>query len=170
MASPKPSIPPRSAPRLRRITGALVPAGGQVTFRMRFTDSPAAGVTPAGGFRRMSSPTASARPTNSTPPSSRRTFPTTPERDAPGLRRHALVQAVLPLRGARLAARRSRLPAPSGQPPAGPQSRMAASLQRRRHLHAGQVGVSVVRRLGPGVPLHPLALVDSRFRQRAAHA
>ena len=31
--------------------------------------------------------------------------------------------------------------------------RVAAPLQRRRHLHAGQVGVSVVRRLGPGLPL-----------------
>ena len=36
---------------------------------------------------------------------------------------------------------------------AGPQQGMDASLQRGRHLHARQVGVSLVRRLGPGVSL-----------------
>ena len=36
---------------------------------------------------------------------------------------------------------------------ARPQSRLAASQQRRHHLDAGQVGVSVVRRLGSRLPL-----------------
>ncbi len=34
-----------------------------------------------------------------------------------------------------------------------PQQGLEPSLQRRRDLHARQVGVPLVRRLGPGVPL-----------------
>src|SRR6185295_17838484 len=33
-------------------------------------------------------------------------------------------------------------------------SRLGPPVQRRHHLDAGQVGVPVVRSLGPGVPLH----------------
>ena len=48
--------------------------------------------------------------------------------------------------------------------------RVVPHAQRRRHLDAGQVGVSVVRGLGPGVP-HRRALARGlRFRQRAAAA
>ena len=36
---------------------------------------------------------------------------------------------------------------------ARPQPRVGAPGQRRRHLHARQMGISVVRRLGPGLPL-----------------
>ena len=63
-----------------------------------------------------------------------------------------------------------------GQPPppperaARPQPRVAASQQRRHHLDAGQVGVSLVRRLGPGVPLHPARADRPRVRQAAARA
>jgi hypothetical protein len=44
-----------------------------------------------------------------------------------------------------------------------PQRAMVSHAQRRRHLHAGQVGVSLVRRLGPGLPHLALALVDPDF-------
>ena len=44
-----------------------------------------------------------------------------------------------------------RAPAPAGDP----QRVVVPHVQPRRHLDAGQVGVPVVRRVGPGVPLHP---------------
>ena len=44
-------------------------------------------------------------------------------------------------------------PPPPRRAPARPQPRVDAPVQRRRHLDAGQVGVPVVRRVGPGVPL-----------------
>ena len=40
---------------------------------------------------------------------------------------------------------------------------MVPYVQRRHHLDARQVGVPLVRRLGPGVPHHSLALVDFDF-------
>ena len=43
--------------------------------------------------------------------------------------------------------------AAAGGAPARPQQRVDAPLQRRRHLDARQVGVPLVRGLGPGVPL-----------------
>ncbi|MEI2691727.1 MAG: hypothetical protein V9H69_19320 [Anaerolineae bacterium] len=64
-----------------------------------------------------------------------------------------------------------------GQPPppaaarAGPQPRLAASLQRRRDLDARQVGVSLVRRLGPGLPLRRRwRMIDPEFAKRQLHA
>ena len=54
-------------------------------------------------------------------------------------------------------------PAASGRTQVRPQQGLAAPLQRRRHLHAGQMGVSLVRGVGPGVSLLPLALVDPEF-------
>ena len=62
--------------------------------------------------------------------------------DAAGVRRHAVVQAVLPLRGARLAEGRSQAAAAAGGAPAGPQPRVDPPLQCRRDFDAGQVGVS----------------------------
>ena len=52
-------------------------------------------------------------------------------------------------------------PPPPRRAPPRPQQRLAAPQQRRRHLDAGQVGVSLVRRLGPRLPLHP-ARADRR--------
>ena len=46
------------------------------------------------------------------------------------------------------------------------QLRMGAHEQRRHHLDAGQVGVPVVRRLGPRVPLLPLGMVDPDFAKQ----
>ena len=83
---------------------------------------------------------------------------------------HALVEAVLSLRRARLAEGRSGAPPPPAERLRRPQSRVDAPLQRRRHLHAGQVGISLVRRVGPGVPLRAAGAGRSRVRQAAAHA
>ena len=66
----------------------------------------------------------------------------------PGLRRAPHDQAVLPLRGGALDRGRSRPAAPAGRPARGTQQRVAAYLQPRRHLDAGQVGVPLVRGLG----------------------
>ena len=87
----------------------------------------------------------------------------TPERCPPSsatscarLRGAALVEAVLPLRREGLAARRSeRCRRRRRSARAVAQSRLAASLQRRRHLDAGQVGVPVVRGVGSGVSHDP---------------
>ena len=53
----------------------------------------------------------------------------------------------------RLAARRPGRAAAAAGAPARPQQRLDAPVQRRRHLDARQVGVPVVRRLGPRLPL-----------------
>ena len=75
-------------------------------------------------------------------------------RAAPGGRRADVGQAVLPLRRRRAGStatpgRRRRRQRPSR----GRNSRVAAPRQLRRDLDAGPVGVPLVRRLGPGVPL-----------------
>ena len=88
---------------------------------------------------------------------------------APGARGPAVVQAVLPLRRRRTgstATPASRRRRPSARH--GPQPRLDAPLQRRRHLDAGQVGVSVVRRVGPRVPRDPDGAGRSGVRQGAA--
>ena len=53
-------------------------------------------------------------------------------------------------------------PPPPPEPRTRPQSRLEASLQSRRHLHAGQVGISLVRRLGPGLPHDPVRAASIR--------
>ena len=73
------------------------------------------------------------------------------QRDAPGPRRHALVQAVLLLGRRRVAGGAPRPPPPSRQPRL-PEPRVVPHDQRRHHLHARQVGVPLVRRLGPRLP------------------
>ena len=56
-------------------------------------------------------------------------------------------------------------PAPPPTRRARPQPRVGAPLQRRRDLHAGQVGVSLVRGLGPRLPHDPARPARSRLRQ-----
>ena len=91
-----------------------------------------------------------------------------PERPAPGVRRHDLEQAVLPLRRDALARGRPDPAAAARIAPPRPQQRVAAPQQLRHHLDAGQMGVSLVRRLGPRVPLHPARADRRRVRQAAA--
>ena len=98
----------------------------------------------------------------------------TPARAAPGVRRNDLEQAVLLLRHAASGCNGDATQlAPPAQRQHGPQPRMGASQQRRHHLDAGQVGVPVVRRVGPRVPLHSARADRPGVRQgaaRAAHA
>ena len=73
--------------------------------------------------------------------------------DAPGLRRDAVEQAALLLRRGPLARRR---PDPAGAAAARrrrPQRPLAQLRRLRHHVDAGQVGVPVVRGVGPGLPL-----------------
>ena len=65
--------------------------------------------------------------------------------------------------------RSRRAPAAAGET-SRPQPRVVAPQQRRRHLHAGQVGVPVVRGVGPGVPLRGPRPRRPRLRQGPAAA
>ncbi len=91
-------------------------------------------------------------------------------RHAAGVRRDALEQAVLPLRRRPLAARGSRSACAAGRAPGGPQRGVAPRRQPRRDLDAGQVGVPLVRGVGPGLPLHHARARRPRVRQGAAAA
>ncbi len=74
-----------------------------------------------------------------------------------GVRRAALVEAVLPLR--RRATGSTATPASRRRPPSASTGRNAdwrAPLQPRRHLDARQVGVPLVRRLGSRLPHDPV--------------
>ena len=89
------------------------------------------------------------------------------QRHAAGAGRHALVQAVLLLRRRPLArgARRRPVQAEAARHPQRP---LAPHVQRRHHLDAGQVGIPLVRGLGPGLP-RPRADAGGRgLRQGAA--
>ena len=70
----------------------------------------------------------------------------------PGAGGTALEQAVLLLRPGAVAARAQEPSAARIRPPRRAQHRVVPHAQRRRDLHAGQVGVSVVCGLGPGLP------------------
>ena len=92
-------------------------------------------------------------------------------RDAPGARRPAVEQAVLRVRRPPLAARARRQPV-GRQRGAGrrPQRAVVPHGRRRRHLDAGQVGVPVVRGVGPGLPLRAALARRRRLRQAAGRA
>ncbi len=70
----------------------------------------------------------------------------------PGAGGHAVEQAVLLLRPGAVAARAQESSAARIRPPRRAQHRVVPHAQRRRDLHAGQVGVSLVCGLGPGLP------------------
>ena len=91
------------------------------------------------------------------------------QRDAPGHCRHALEQAVLLLRRRQLAGRAQLQPAPF-RLPADPELGVVPHAERGRHLDAGQVGVPVVRGLGPGLPRAPALDRRSRLRQEPDEA
>ena len=72
---------------------------------------------------------------------------------APGVRRDALEQAALLLRRRALARRRPDAAAAAGVAARRPQRALAQLRRLRHHVDAGQVGVPVVRRVGPRLPL-----------------
>ncbi len=91
------------------------------------------------------------------------------ERDAAGLGRDAVDQAVLLLRCREVAARTWRRSAQIGH--AGDaEQRLAAHGERACHLDAGQVGISLVRRLGSRLPDHRPRRRRCRLRQAAARS
>ena len=86
----------------------------------------------------------------------------------PGARRDALDEAVLLLRPRPLAEGAPGAPAPRRRGPRRPERRVVPHAERRRHLDARQVGVPLVRGLGPRLP-HDRALARGlRLRQGAA--
>ncbi len=78
------------------------------------------------------------------------------------------MQAVLPLQRAALAGRRPDADHAAREPPEGTQPRLGARRQPRRDLDARQVGVPLVRGLGPGVSHDHPEPRRSRIRQGAA--
>ena len=90
-------------------------------------------------------------------------------RDAPGLRGPALVQAVLLLRRDPLAGRRPDPALATARPPAGPQQPVGELQRLRHHVDAGQVGVPLVRGLGPRLPLRGPGPHRPGLRQVPAH-
>ena len=90
--------------------------------------------------------------------------------DAPGVRRDAVEQAALLLRRGPLARRRPRPAAAAGVAADGAQRTLAQLQRLRHHVDAGQVGVPLVRRLGPGVPLRRARARRPRLRQVPAAA
>ena len=95
--------------------------------------------------------------------------PRCPRRPEAGAGGAALVEAGLHLRCPGLARRRSRQSGAAGLSPPGPQQRLAAPQQCRRDPDARQVGIPLVRGLGPRFPLRRHGGDRSRFRQAAAH-
>ena len=88
----------------------------------------------------------------------------------PGAGRHAVDQAVLLLRPRPLAQGAPGPPAHGRRRPRGAQRRVVPHAERRRDLHARQVGVPLVRRLGPGLPHDRAVAGRLRLRQGAAAA
>ena len=91
-------------------------------------------------------------------------------RAPPGAGRHALEQAVLPLRPRALAARPEEPSAARCLPARRAEHRVVSHAQRRRDFHAGQVGVPVVRGLGPRVSHRLAGAGGFRLRQGSAPA
>src|SRR5438552_3568458 len=89
------------------------------------------------------------------------------QRDAPGDRRHALVQAVLLLRPRHLA-HRARRQSLQPQKECPSQRSLAPHAQRGHHLDARQVGIPLVRGLGPRLPRPRAHPGRRRFREAPA--
>ena len=90
-------------------------------------------------------------------------------RHAPGIRRHALEPADVPLRP-RPVARGARRGPGRRQGEQRPEPRLVPHVQQRRDLDAGQVGVPLVRRLGPGLSRDHAGRGGPRLRHAAARA
>ena len=151
-----------------------IPAGGRgdaAAPPVAEEEAPAAAVRP--GVRRRSSPIACARPTSSIEPASLPTLHAEPRRarrparPTPGCcGRKQFYHYVVKdwLEGD------PEQPPPPGRRAQRPQPRLAAPVQPRRDLDAGQVGISLVRRLGPGLSHDPVRPDRPDVRQGAADA
>ena len=137
---------------LPRTTASVVPAGGSVVLRLRLTPEaladPLADVdaidraAQGRGRRVLRRDPAAAAPARTR---------SCVQRQA--LRRHAVDEADLPLRREPLARGRQPAVAAARVAPADPQRALAASELDAHPVDARQVGVPVVRRLGPRLPL-----------------
>ena len=124
--------------RLRlRPDGAEPAGGGGARRRLR----PGRGPAPAGGRRVLR------RADPARPPGRRG------DGHAAGVRRDAVEQAAVRLRRGPLAGGRPDPADPAGVPRWRAQRPLGHLRRLRRHVDAGQVGVPLVRRLGPGLPL-----------------
>ena len=156
-----------AARRSRRTIASTIEAGGHAVIRLRLSaDGHAA---PFDGFDRLVDQRR-ARGRRLLRASAAGPLRRSATGAAAGVRRDDLEQAVLLLRRAAVAERRSRPTEAAGGTRTRPQPRVEAPEQRRHHLDAGQVGVSVVRGLGPRLP-HDFAGDDrSRLCEAAAGA
>ena len=93
-----------------------------------------------------------------------------PPRAAPGLRRHALEQAILRVRHPHLARGRPGRARPAGLAAGGSRRGLDALLFRRHLLDAGCLGIPLVRGVGPRLPLRDLRADRPGLRQGAARA
>ena len=173
--------PPRHRRRSRAVNPDQVGTKAALHYRVRCVPAGRLGRRSACGFdrralddaagrrRRDRSPSARPRPTSSTtaihPPKADRRRAAGP---APGARRPALDQADLPLRRRPLARRRQPRLAAAGVAQADPQRALAAPELDARDVDAGQVGVSLVRRLGPGLPLRRRSRWSTRSSPRSS--
>ncbi len=92
-----------------------------------------------------------------------------PSGAAAGVRRHAVVEAVLLLRRQGMAGRGSGPSGAAAEPQVRPEQRLVPLLRRRHHHHAGQMGISLVRRMGLGLPPGDDGVDRSPLRQGPAH-
>ena len=166
-ANGMPSIPPGGGRRRAAHYERQVAPGQEVILRLRLE-----GGEPAGERRsqmlRPSSKSGGGRPTSSS-----RRDPAALSDDARNVMRqalagHALVQAVVPLRCQALAREATRAAAARGGTAGAAATRVDATCTMRRHLDAGQVGVPLVRGLGPRPSTAAAGAGRRRVRQGAA--
>ena len=173
-ATPTPSTPTAPAPRRRCGTSSRSLPGPPwrsscaCDRRARHRRSPPQRSAPSST---RSSPSATPRPTSSTPSWT----PADATADsvaghAPGVLRDALEQAAVRLRRRSLAGRRPHPADAAGLAPHRTQLALAALRGVRHHVDARQVGVPVVRRVGPRVPLRRARPRRSGVRQVPAAA
>src|SRR4029077_4492387 len=86
-------------------------------------------------------------------------------RAPPGAGGHALEQAVLLLRRRSMASAAQESSAHGIHAAWHPEHRVVSHAERRRDLHAGQVGISLVCGLGSGIPYDFTVAGGFRFRQ-----
>ena len=150
-----------------------VPAGGRVELRLRLSDRMPGELTPSGAFEEFEATFAGR--IHDAGEFYATVIPRELSADAKSVMRQALggllwSKQVLPLRRPAVAGRRPGPAAAARVEAGGAEPRVDAAVQRRRALDAGQVGVSVVRGVGPRVPLRGAGPGGRRVREAAADA